>query len=222
MTSPLTPLISVVMTNKNDARWISQSIRSVLSNTYRNFELIVVDDGSDDESPDIIRLLAAEDSRIRPVFLRKNLGTSASRNIGIEESRGEYVTLLDSDDCHLAYTLERMMQSYEEAAINVNEISLLVSDAYLINERGIIKGRYMSRKWHGMMILDRRDGDPDTDWKRVSNNGMQLVYKASPKWCLPSTHFLNALYLSDFQKSTASLIRQFSWLEWKASEELSM
>jgi glycosyltransferase involved in cell wall biosynthesis len=148
-----------------------------------------VDDGSDDESPAIIGSLAAEDSRIRPVFLRKNLGTSASRNIGIEESSGEYVALLDSDDCHLPHTLERMMQSYEEAEKTVSGISLLVSDAYLINEKGVIKGRYMSRNWHGLMTLDRRDGDPATDWKGVNNGGMQLVYEVSPKWCLPSTHF---------------------------------
>ena len=182
--------ISVVMTNRNDDAWIERSIRSVLSNEFRDFELIVVDDGSDDDSRLIIGKLAGEDSRIVPVFLEKNVGISAARNIGIQKSSGKYIALLDSDDCHLPSTLGTMHAVFQEALKLIPDMVLLVSDAYLINERDRPCGRYMSRSWHGLLTLDGQELKSGTSLP-VDVCGLRPALMPSPRWCLPSTWFFD-------------------------------
>jgi glycosyltransferase involved in cell wall biosynthesis len=72
---------------------------SIRQQTAKNWEAIVVDDGSIDNSRDIIKKYAGLDSRFRPVILPVNRGLSVARNIGIDASKGQFITFLDSDDC---------------------------------------------------------------------------------------------------------------------------
>ena len=90
------PAISVVMPVYNVEKYVSASIESVLSQTFTDFEIIVVDDGGKDASIDICS--SYTDPRIR-IVSQKNRGLAGARNTGILESRGEYIALLDSDDC---------------------------------------------------------------------------------------------------------------------------
>lgn len=90
--------ISVIIPNYNKEKYIRDCLDSVLSQTYPNIEIIVVDDRSSDSSPDIIEEYAAKYSNILPVLLKKNQGVSHARNTGIKKSSGKYVTMLDSDD----------------------------------------------------------------------------------------------------------------------------
>lgn len=92
------PLVTVVMTAFNSAAHIEFSIRSVLAQTYGNFELFVVDDVSSDGTRDIISRLAAEDGRIKPIFREQNAGTYVAKNEAIARSSGALVTCHDSDD----------------------------------------------------------------------------------------------------------------------------
>jgi glycosyltransferase involved in cell wall biosynthesis len=92
------PLISVVMTAWNRELYIGESIDSVLRQTYENFELIVVDDGSTDDTCGVVE--AFKDSRIR-LFRRPHSGIISSANFGVSEARGKYVARLDSDDISL-------------------------------------------------------------------------------------------------------------------------
>ena len=89
--------VSIIMPNKNKERWIGKSIQSVLNQTYENWELIIVDDGSTDRSFDIAKQFAREDSRIECVYDR-NVSFPETRNLGFEVSSGKYVVFLDSDD----------------------------------------------------------------------------------------------------------------------------
>lgn len=91
------PLISVVMSCYNAERWLAESIESVLSQTWRNFEFIIVDDGSTDETGRIIAGFAAQDARIVPIS-KPNTGLADSLNIGIARARGTWIARLDADD----------------------------------------------------------------------------------------------------------------------------
>ena len=101
-----TPLISVIMPNYNGHRFVEQAIDSVLSQTYQNFELIVVDDCSTDDSLQRIKIKENTDNRIHVIALEKNSGVANARNVGILEAKGEYIALIDNDDLWTADKLE--------------------------------------------------------------------------------------------------------------------
>lgn len=91
------PLITVVLPIYNVAKWLDTCIQSIVEQTYRNLQIILVDDGSTDESPTICERWAAKDSRINVVHQR-NAGLSAARNTGLRLRKGEYICFVDSDD----------------------------------------------------------------------------------------------------------------------------
>ena len=91
------PLVSVIIPTYNNERQLPRCIDSLLAQTYGNFELIAVDDGSTDGSGSVLDAYAERDARIR-VIHRKNGGVSSARNVGIDDAKGEYVTFVDGDD----------------------------------------------------------------------------------------------------------------------------
>ncbi|MBW2623476.1 MAG: glycosyltransferase [Deltaproteobacteria bacterium] len=93
----MTPMVSVIIPSYNRAGILSRAIDSVLAQTFRNFELIVVDDGSSDETPEV---LEGYRDRLKALTIRHG-GVSAARNRGIKEAGGEFIALLDSDDSWL-------------------------------------------------------------------------------------------------------------------------
>ncbi len=89
--------ISVIIPVYNVAPYLSQCLDSVLKNTYKNLEVICIDDGSTDESPEILRSYAAADSRIR-VITQENRGLAMARNAGMDVAAGDFIAFVDSDD----------------------------------------------------------------------------------------------------------------------------
>ncbi len=89
--------LSIIIPVYNVAAWLPETIDSVLAQTYRDFELILVDDGATDGSSEICDRYAARDSRVR-VIHQKNAGVSAARNAGVAAARGDYIGFTDSDD----------------------------------------------------------------------------------------------------------------------------
>ena len=126
-------LVSVIVTNYNYSHFLTQSIESVLGQTYQNFELIVVDDGSTDDSPQIIE---SYKSQIRPIF-QKNAGQGAAINAGIKEASGEIVCLLDADDIFEATKLQDIVSSFESHPTWVQ----IAHTHTLIDEQGSSIGR---------------------------------------------------------------------------------
>ena len=90
-------LISVIVPVYNIEKYIERCVRSICVQTYKNLEILLVDDGSTDGSGEICERLAKEDERIR-VFHKENGGSSSARNLGIREAKGEYLGFIDSDD----------------------------------------------------------------------------------------------------------------------------
>ena len=103
------PKVSVVMPVYNDERYLAEAIASVLGQTYADFELIIVDDGSTDGSRAIIEEYALRDSRVVPILLPGNLGQSSARNRGIERAGGQYIAAMDGDDICLPDRLRRQV-----------------------------------------------------------------------------------------------------------------
>lgn len=104
------PAISVVMPLYNKEQEIGRAIRSVLAQTFTDFELLVIDDGSTDNSPTIVA--ACDDPRVR-LARQENAGVSAARNLGIIEARADLVALLDADDEWLPFFLETIVRLKE-------------------------------------------------------------------------------------------------------------
>ena len=91
------PAISVVIPNYNNGTYLRECVESCLSQSLDNIEVVIVDDGSEDESPELIKQIASEDPRAR-FHLCENQGAAAARNTGLDSVKGEFVFFLDSDD----------------------------------------------------------------------------------------------------------------------------
>ena len=109
-----TPDISVIVPVYNVERYVEGSINSILEQTFKDFEVIVVDDASPDRSIDICEQLARSDRRIKIVRHEFNQGLGAARNTGMEHARGKYVCFLDSDDVLVKDALEKFYRIAEE------------------------------------------------------------------------------------------------------------
>ena len=108
-----TPSVSVLMTAFNTQRYLRAAVDSVLAQTMRDIELVVVDDGSTDQTPEILERYAAADRRVRVVH-RENGGISAAANAGLEACRGTYVARLDSDDIAKPHRVESQLAYLKE------------------------------------------------------------------------------------------------------------
>ncbi len=128
------PLVSVIMPTYNYARFIGEAIDSVLNQTYKNLELIIIDNYSKDNTEKIVA--SYKDDRIK--YLKfKNYGViAASRNYGIKHSRGEYIAFLDSDDMWLPEKLEKQIKIFQVS----NEVAMLYTRLKTIEE-GIISNK---------------------------------------------------------------------------------
>lgn len=121
-------LVSVIMPAYNAGKHIAESIRSVLDQTYVSWELIVVDDGSTDNTANIVRGLSARDARIRYVF-RQNGGQAAARNTGIRISHGTLIAFLDADDLWVKEKLELQIKALAET-----EADLVSSNGFVFRD----------------------------------------------------------------------------------------
>lgn len=130
--------VSVVLTCYNGARWISEAIESILAQTYEDFELLVIDDGSTDNSKKIVA--SYHDHRVRYIY-QKNRGFSAAVNRGIKESSGSLIGFIGQDDLWMPKKLELQARYFSEH----KDIGIVHSNYYVINSReriiGVIKAK---------------------------------------------------------------------------------
>jgi glycosyltransferase involved in cell wall biosynthesis len=102
------PLVSVIIPNYNYANYLREAIESVLSQTYTNIEIIVVDDGSKDNSAEVLQEFG---DKITVIF-QQNAGVSVARNNGVANSKGEFIAFLDADDVWLAEKIEKQVKLF--------------------------------------------------------------------------------------------------------------
>lgn len=120
-----TALVSIIMPMYNAGKFLSKSIESVLEQTYQNWELLLIDDGSKDDSIDIALAFMEKDSRIFLLKNEQNMGIAKTRNKGIEASKGQYIAFLDSDDLWLPNKLEVQIKWMEEKNFYLHVVLIL-------------------------------------------------------------------------------------------------
>jgi glycosyltransferase involved in cell wall biosynthesis len=155
------PDVSVIIPTYNRARLIGKAVRSVLQQTYQDFEIIIVDDASTDNTDQIIK--SCDDARIIYMKHKINRGASAARNTGIKNSRGKYIAFLDSDDEWLPQKLEKQIAVFDRSS---NTVGAIYCFCYI--ENGLLGFTPSKKIWS-----DSKRGD---------------VYNSLLKgWCPPST-----------------------------------
>ena len=129
--SERSPTVSVIIPTHNRAHLVGRAIRSVLNQTYQDFEIIVVDDGSIDTTEKVVRRF--DDDRIRYIRHGENKGGSAARNTGIKAAKGKYIAFLDSDDEWLPEKLEKQTRAFENEDL---QVGVVYAKFVNINENG--------------------------------------------------------------------------------------
>ncbi|MFO8054280.1 MAG: glycosyltransferase family 2 protein, partial [Bacteroidales bacterium] len=124
-------MISVVTPAYNAARFIQETVKSVQRQTYQDWEMLIVEDCSSDDTVQIVRNLAAEDARIRLFALEENVGAAEARNIAFRHANGQYIAFLDSDDLWLPEKLEKQLRFLQE-----NNYAFTYTDYECITEDG--------------------------------------------------------------------------------------
>ncbi len=118
------PLVTVVVPVYRIQEYINECVDSIIRQSYKNIEIILVDDGSDDQCPEICDNYAAANSNIR-VLHKQNGGLSSARNAGIEEAAGEYITFIDGDDIIAEDMIETMVDIALKESADIVKISLI-------------------------------------------------------------------------------------------------
>ncbi|WP_152184252.1 glycosyltransferase family 2 protein [Sulfurimonas indica] len=140
-------LISVVMPVYNAEKYLDEAIQSILNQTYKNFEFIIINDGSTDKSLKIIESYAKEDSRIILVS-RENRGLVYSLNEGIEKAKGKYIARMDADDISLSHRFEEQIVLMES-----NKLDICGSHYLLVDQNNNINGLNITPLSHEMCFL---------------------------------------------------------------------
>lgn len=110
------PFVSIIVPVYNTEKYISECLNSLFQQSYSHIEIIAIDDGSTDNSLNLLKELAAKDSRLK-VFSQPNQGVSAARNLALSKATGTYVMFVDADDWIDSSTIEECLQAIEDADV---------------------------------------------------------------------------------------------------------
>jgi glycosyltransferase involved in cell wall biosynthesis len=147
---PSLPLVSIIIPAYNAERFIGETLRSVLLQTYQNIEIVVVDDGSTDDTAAIVRQFAEQDQRII-LIQQSNTGVAAARNCAIRHSHGEFVAPIDSDDIWYPHKIEKQVECFLHASADTG---LVYTWSAHIDEEGCLTGGYNAGDREGSVLVD--------------------------------------------------------------------
>lgn len=149
-------LVSIITPSYKSVKYIDQTIKSVVAQTYQNWEMIIIDDYSPDNSNQIIEEYVKKDNRIKLIKLEINSGPAVARNRGIEEAKGKYIAFLDSDDNWLPQKLEIQVSFMHD-----NNLAVTCSSYRTIDESNkIINTRLIKESFsYGDMLKSNHIGN---------------------------------------------------------------
>lgn len=168
----MNPLISIIVPIYNVEKYLKKCINSLIIQTYRNCEIILVDDGSTDGCPKICDEFAERDSRIK-VIHKSNGGLSDARNNGVRQSSGEYIVFVDSDDCVADDCVE-----YLWGLLYKYNADISIAGKYVVNENGTIYTTSVLKTPKQNMVLNAHDAVKEACYGRyVGVNVCSILYK---------------------------------------------
>jgi len=182
----------VVMPSYNHEKYVGEAIGSVLNQTMRDFELIIVDDGSIDNSKNIIERCCKKDARIKPIFHNENRGISRTYNDGAKCAKGKFIAFIDSDDLWLDTKLEKQL-----AVLEKNEDLVVWSEGEIIDGNGVPNGQTFTQIAHSEK--KKKNGDIFEELFHSDNFVLDssIIFK---KENLPKKGFdENLKYLNDYR-----------------------
>ena len=142
-------LISVIIPVYNSEKYLEKCVESILAQTFKNVEIILVDDGSRDGSPELCDRLAAEHKNIVAVH-KKNGGVGSARNTGIDNAHGDYITFIDNDDYIDNDTYEILLREALESGADITQINVK-----LVDEGGNVIGKWSGQQSYTQKISAR-------------------------------------------------------------------
>lgn len=199
-------LISVIVPVYNVEKYLSKCIKSILSQTYPDFELLLIDDGSTDKSGEICDDYATRDQRVR-VFHKKNGGVSSARNFGIDEAKGRWITFVDSDDILDKDYIEKFGIKDENAIkgvdLFVQGFKVIVHETQTQQNKSDFTGRYNQLDaWRLLENVNLINSPVCKLFKSeiLQNNGIRFdiltSYGEDHLFCLDYFHVLKTVYIS--------------------------
>lgn len=156
--------VSVIIPVYNVEKYIATTVKSVLNQTYQNFEVLIVDDGSSDQTVEICQQF--DDPRIKIICHQENRGPSGTSNTGVRHAQGDYIALLDGDDVWLPEKLEKHLAHLEKSPI----LGVSFSPSDFIDEAGKPLGTRQRPKLKGITVTDLLLSNP-------LGNGSAAVYR---------------------------------------------
>ena len=171
--------VSIIMPSFNKAKYISESINSVISQTYTNWELIIVDDYSNDDSQEIISSFASKFDNIKTHFNPENKGANYCRNFGIENAKGSYIVFLDADDLLAIHCIEDRMN--------------------VMNKNNTLDFCVFT-----MGVFNKKIGDSDLEWKPTSKSPLTDFLFHQLPWAIPQP-----IWKTDFIRSIDGFNQDF-------------
>lgn len=210
-------LVSVIMAAYNSEKYIAQAIASLQAQTYTDWELLVVNDGSQDETQAVLMQLAAQDARIH-VISQANAGVSAARNAALARMRGEFFIIFDSDDYLPTHSLEARIKIMQQRP-----------EVYFVDGRIVKKGEFLKK-----ILLDTQttfEGNPHQALMRLDATCFilpsWLIRRDSPKeyaMQLGMSHAEDLLFYIDISQNPAHLFTavEEEILHYRVHENMAM
>lgn len=158
------PLVSVILPTYNRARLLPRAIDSVLNQTYKNLELIIIDDGSTDNTDEIVSRYQASDSRVRYLKNSRNSGAPVSRNRGIKAAEGEYIAFQDSDD---EWTLPKLRVTLK--AFTIHDADVVYSQYKIVGSNTVLPcfNKQVSKRIYPIILKSNFISLPTATVKKV-------------------------------------------------------
>jgi len=194
-----TPEVSIIIPTFNYGKYICEALDSILSQTFENFEIIIVDDGSTDNTRDIC---LSYGPRIKYIY-QDNAGVSAARNKGMSVALGKYISFLDADDIMMPYKLEVQKELMDEADPSTG----FISTEFSMYKDGKVVHRFYSKKFFNIFLENK-----DLDYEKIFSNRKSLRELSCPEEYLEryiySGNISKCLIMGNFIMPSSTMFRR--------------